>query len=52
MRLKMEDVKVENPDKAMDAFKALLGRLVRAPKAPRRTTKTSTKPSAKRKKVK
>ena len=49
MRLKIEDVEVDDPKEAMRRFKSALAQVVKAPKIAKRSNPTKAKPKAKRK---
>jgi hypothetical protein len=49
VRLKIEDVEVENPKEAMRKFKVALAQVVKAPKVATRSNPVKAKPKTKRK---
>jgi len=49
VRVKAEDVEVDDPKEAMRKFKAALARVVKAPKMATRSNRTKRQPKKKRK---
>lgn len=47
MRVKIEDVEVEDPKEAMRRFKSALAQVVKAPKVAKRSNPTKPKPKTK-----